>query len=171
MADRLRAFLDHPLDPNAARAILVFASAILLGLTALFVFAASHPERPTSPERKSAEVSPPPVSATSVNPPESPHPAELRQDPQDVKGSAAARRADRALRSHRALQHVPYRSGAVRISITGAQGNRAILRVRAPSLGAARRGWHRFLARYRDSGRSYVPDFTVTRGQSEDADG
>jgi hypothetical protein len=162
MADRLRALLDHPLDPSAARAILVLASAILVGFTAIFVLAASQPERRTSPERGSAEASPsPPASATAVEAPKSPHPAELRQDPQDVRGSAAARRAARALRSHRALQHLPYRRGNLAIILVGAQGRRAELRVSAPTRAAGRRGWRAFLRRFRDRGEAYIARFVV----------
>ena len=92
--------------------------------TKILVLAASQPERPTVPERGSAEAeAPTPSSAPALEPPpEAPRRAELRQDPQDVRGSAAARRAARALRSHRALQHVPYRGGEVRIALVGAEG-------------------------------------------------
>ena len=48
MIDRLRALLDRPLDPSAARAILVFASAILVGFAGLFVLAAGEPDRQAS---------------------------------------------------------------------------------------------------------------------------
>lgn len=163
MADRLRALLERPLDPSAARAILVLASAILVGFTALLVLAASQPERPTSPERGSAEVaSPPPVSTRALEPPpRSPRPAELRQDPQDVRGSAAARRAARAVRSHRALQHVPYRRGNLAINLVGAAGHRAVLRVSASTRAAARRGWRVFLRRFRDRGETYIARFVV----------
>ena len=161
MADRLRALLDRPLDPSAARAILVFASAILVGFTAIVVLAASQPERPTSPERGSAEVAPPPASTATVAPPRSPRPAELRQDPQDVRGSVAARRAARALRFHRALQHVPYRRGDLAINLVGAEGHRAVLRVSAPTRAAGRRGWRAFLRRFRDPGEAYIARFVV----------
>jgi hypothetical protein len=161
MADRLRALLDRPLDPSAARAILVFASAILVGFTAIVVLAASQPERPTSPERGSAEVAPPPASAATVASSRSPRPAELRQDPQDVRGSVAARRAARALRSHRALQHVPYRRGHLAINLVGAEGHRAVLRVSAPTRAAGRRGWRAFLRRFRDPGEAYSARFVV----------
>jgi hypothetical protein len=164
MADRLRALLDRPLDPSAARAILAFASAILIGLAALFVLAASQGDPATTPERPAPVVSAPgpaaPIEVAGDDP--APH---LRQDPQDIAGSAAARRAARALRSHRALQHVPYRSGEVRIALVGARGSRAVLRVAAPTGAAARHGWRRFLARYGDSGRAYVPVFDATRGR------
>jgi hypothetical protein len=162
MADRLRALLDRPLDPSAARAILVLASAIFVGFTAILVLAASQPERPTSPERGSAVgVPPPPVSTTAVEAQKSPRHAGLRQDPQDVRGSAAARRAARAVRTHRALQHVPYRRGSLAIILVGAEGHRAVLRVSAPTRAAGRRGWRAFLRRFRDRGEAYVARFVV----------
>ena len=86
------------------------------------------------------------------------------QDPQDRRGSALARRSGRELASHRALQHVPYRREAVSIALVGARGTRAVLRVSAPTLTAARRSWRSFLRRYRDSGRAYLPRFDVRRG-------
>jgi hypothetical protein len=161
MADRLRALLDHPLDASAARATLVLASAILVGFTAVLVLAASQPAWPTAPTHGSAGASSPPTSATTVEPPKSPPPPTVRQDPQDVKGSAAARRAARALRSHRALQHLPYRRGNLAIILVGAEGHRAVLRVSAPTPAAARRGWRSFLRRFRDSGRAYIARFFV----------
>lgn len=162
MADRLRAMLDRPLDPSAAQAILVLASAILVGFTAILMLVASQPERPTSPERGSAEVtSPPSASAAVSEAPRSRRPAEFRQDPQDVKGSAAARRAARAVRSHRALQHVPYRRANLAIILVGAEGHRAILRVSAPTRAAGRRGWRAFLRRFRDRGEAYIARFVV----------
>jgi hypothetical protein len=165
MADRLRALLDHPLDPGAARAVLAFASAVLLGVAALFVLAGSQGDPATAPERPAPTASAPrpaaPIEVGGDDPP-----AHLRQDPQDIAGSAAARRAARALRSHRALQHVPYRDGEVRIALIGARGSRAVLRVTASSERAARHGWHRFLRRFRDSGRAYVPVFDP-RGRAD----
>jgi hypothetical protein len=161
MADRLRALLDHPLDASAARAILVLASAILVGFTAVLVLAASQPERPTSPERVQAESPPPPASANAVEPPRPPLPPDRRQDPQDVKGSAAARRAARAIRSHRGLQHLPYRRGNLAIILVGAEGHRAVLRVSAPTRAAGRRGWRAFLHRFRDRGEAYIARFVV----------
>jgi hypothetical protein len=162
MADRLRVLLDRPLDPSAARAILVLASATLVGLAALFVFAAREPDRPpvSTEERQSIGSRPSPVVPVDASGDQGdelgPSP---RQDPQDVAGSAAARRASRALRSHRALQHVPYRDGEIEIALVGARGSRAVLRVRASTVRAGRRGWVRFLRRYSDSGRAYVPIF------------
>ncbi|MGN6664662.1 MAG: hypothetical protein ACTHK6_10730 [Solirubrobacterales bacterium] len=174
MADRLRALLDHPLDPSAARTILVFSSAILVGFAALFVLAASEPDQPPSPGHPSAAAAPPSpvvsIQAAEGNSAEG-QAAPRRQDPQDVEGSRAARRADRALRSHRALQHVPYRDGELMIELIGVRGSRAVLRVGASTVQAARRGWRRFLRRFRDSGRAYAPIFTVSRGQSEGGNG
>jgi hypothetical protein len=165
MVDRLRALLDRPLDPSAARAIVAFASAILLGLVAVFVLAAREPDRPT-PQRLRAAVSASSAPAASVEGVEDEaaeqRPPSRRQDPQDEEGSAAARRAARALRSHRALQHVPYREGVVTVALAGARGSRAVLRVSAPTVPAARRGWRRFLRRFEDSGRAYVPVFDAT---------
>ncbi|HEU5061725.1 MAG TPA: hypothetical protein VFT79_01075 [Solirubrobacterales bacterium] len=168
MADRLGALLDRPLGPGTARAVLAFASAIFLGLAALFVFAASQGD-PTAPERSAPTASAPgPAAPIEVegDEPTARRSAHLRQDPQDIAGSAAARRAARALRSHRALQHVPYWDGKVRIALVGARGSRAVLRVIASTEGAARRGWHRFLRRYRDSGRAYVAVF-AQRGRGD----
>jgi hypothetical protein len=168
MVDRLRALLDRPLDPSAARAILALASAILLGLAALFALAGGEPDRPTSQANRPAVTSPsmPAAPVEEIEDEAAGHrPPTPRQDPQDVPGSVAARRAARALRSHRALQHVPYRGGGMTIALAGARGSRAVLRVSAATVPAARRGWHRFLRRYRDSGRAYVPVFRASGGQ------
>ena len=168
MVDRLRALLDRPLDPSAARAVLVFASAIFLGMAALFILAGREPDAiAPQPERSLA------IHSVSVDPDaiDDDPPTELRvpppyrrQDPQDIPGTAAAHRAHKALRSHRALQHVPYSAGGAAIVLAGARGSRALLRVTAPTLRAARRAWHRFLRRYNDSGRSYVPVFKRAGG-------
>jgi len=164
MVDRLRALLDRPLDPNTARAILVFASAILLGVAALFVLAAGQRDQPTSPGRPSPAASSPglavPIEAVEDDS-DKVQAALHRQDPQDVEGSAAARRAARALRSHRAIQHVPYRRRELAITLAGARGDRAVLRVTAPNLPAARRGWKDFLRRYHDRGEAYISRFVA----------
>jgi len=172
MVDRLRALLDRPLDPSVARTVLAFASAILVGVAALFILAASEPYQQTTstPQRASSIASPLPAppAAGSGRERHQPRPSARRQDPQDLPGSAAARRASHALRSHRALQHVPYREGELRIDLVGARGRRAVLRVSASTVRAAGRDWCRFLRRYRDSGRAYVPIFaagTRTKGR------
>jgi hypothetical protein len=169
MIDRLRALLDCPLDPSAARAILVFASAILIGFAALFALAATLPDRATSPGHPSVAAAPPspvvPTQAVEGNPAED-QAAPRRQDPQDAEGSRAARRADRALRSHRALQHVPYRSKGLTVDLVGVNGRRAVLRIRAATVQAARRGWRDFLRRYHDSGYAYLPIFQSKSGEA-----
>jgi hypothetical protein len=163
MIDRLRALLDCPLDPSAARAILALASAILVGFAALFVLAGSGQDRQSSTAERPRSITSTPASAipttASGGERSNPRSSTPRQDPQDVQGSAAARRAAQALRAHRALQHVPYRDGQLAIALVGAHGGRAVLRVSAPTVRAARQGWRGFLRRYRDSGRAYLPVF------------
>jgi hypothetical protein len=172
MIDRFRFLLDRPLDPLAARAVVVLATAILLGFTAVFVLGASEPGPSVAPREQAATAGSPPSQASGrvpaeVAPAPQPAPHRRRQDPQDEKNSPAARRAVRALRSHRALQHVPYRNGELMVVLVGTRGDRAELRVSALSARAARRGWRQFLRRYRDSGRAYVPLFKSTSGGSD----
>ncbi|HXS45964.1 MAG TPA: hypothetical protein VN756_00705 [Solirubrobacterales bacterium] len=167
MVDRLRALLEEPLDPRLGRAVVVLASAILLGLAALFILAAHQPETSTRAEEPPAARSTSGSATADLAPAPTPA-APRRQDPQDQEGSAAARRAARALASHRALQHVPYRSGELAVELVGARGHRAVLRVSAATVRAARAGWRRFLRRYRDSGRAYIAIF---RGKDGKRDG
>jgi hypothetical protein len=134
--DRLRLLLDRPLDPRAGRAVVVIASAILLGYTAVFALGAGEPDPAAVSHGKGrAPITRPsaPIAPVVDQDRREPRPAVRRQDPQDVKGTAAARRADRTLRSHRALQHVPYRAGRVVIALVGARGIRAVLRITARS--------------------------------------
>ena len=164
MADRIRALLDRPLDPSAARAIMVCASAIFLGLAAVFVLADRQPDRAAPRGDRPAAASPlvpAPPGDEAGDEAAGRHRRTLRQDPQDIDGSIAARRVGRAFRSHQALQHVPYREGEITVALVGARGNRAVMRVSAPSVPAARKGWRRFLRRYGDAGRAYVPVFTA----------
>lgn len=171
MIDRLRFLLDHPLDPPAARAVVVLATAVLLGFTAIVVLGAGESDSPTAPREqpKPTHVSPHQMGIAPVEgaPPAPRQAAHRRQDPQDEKESPAARRAARTLRSHRALQHVPYRSGELKVVLVGTRGDRAELRVSAPTTRAARQGWRRFLRHYRDSGRAYVPLFESASGGSD----
>jgi hypothetical protein len=160
--ERFRLFLERPLDPSAGRAILASSAAILLGLALLFVLAgggSGHRANPPAPVAAHAALAPAPSSArrpaTGQRPRERSVP---RQDPQDRRGAAAGR-ASEELRTHRALQHVPYRRSRLKIELAGARGGKALLRVSAPTVAAARRGWRAFLRRYRDSGRSYTPVF------------
>jgi hypothetical protein len=166
--ERFGVFLDRPLDPSACRAILALAAAILLGLATLFALGAGESGHRTAP-RPNAAILPAPHS-TPVPPAPGHVPPRRgarqrrarRQDPQDERGSAAAERAAGTLRSHRALQHVPYRRGGLRVELAGARGRRALLRVSAPTVGAAQLGWRGFLRRFHDSGHSYLPVFEAS---------
>lgn len=175
MIDRLRFLLDRPLDPAPARAVVVLATAVLVGFVAVFVLGAASSNRRVPPAPEAAETAQPrpgrffgdvEVEAAPAAPST---PRRPEQDPQDEKGSAAAGRAAKALRSHRALQHIPYRSGHFSVHLIGAHRGRAVLAVSAPTISAARRGWRGFLRRYRDSGRSYAPRFM--RGEAGGANG
>lgn len=163
MAERLRALLEHPLDPRVARAAVALGCAVLLGFAALIVVAGtgSGPNRPSARDQSGAGLTiDRPMAARrpagGIRTPRSDRP---RQDPQDRPGSPAALRAERELASHRALQHVPYRHGGLSVVLVGAEGKRAVLRVRAATAAAARRGWRRFLRRYRDPGAAYRAEF------------
>jgi hypothetical protein len=101
----------------------------------------------------------PTVTRPPVRPPGRP-----AQDPQDQPGTRAAAEARRELSTHRALQHVPWRRGNLVIDLTGARRSRAILRVSAPHLDAARRGYRRFLRRFGDDGGAYIPRFRARGG-------
>ena len=160
MTRRLRDLADRPLDPRIARAALVTGLAVSVGFCALIglgVDAGATRSEPVASRHgasRSEVPAPAPGPSTRImhRPP---------QDPQDRPGSAAHGRAVAELRSHRALQHVPYRHGSVTISLVGARGRMAILRVRAATIPAARSGWHRFLRRFGDSGSSYRPGFSA----------
>ncbi|HEY0391463.1 MAG TPA: hypothetical protein VGC63_07130 [Solirubrobacterales bacterium] len=174
MIDRLRFLLDRPLDPLAARAVVVFASAILLGFGVLFVVGAREPGPSAAPDRQA--VLPPPgeplgADRAQAAPPAPPADRTRRQDPQDETGSLAARRAAKTLASHRALQHVPYRHAHLSVRLVGARGGRAVLAVSAPTISAARRGWQGFLRRYSDTGRFYLPLFKVRGGHEPRGEG
>jgi hypothetical protein len=168
MIDWLRLLLDRPLDPSVARAVTVLASAIFLGVAALFVLSdqehRSTPPVARVPALLQPRTSQPSVAATVPRGRSSRFRLTKHQDPQDIEGSRAARRAGRTLRAHRALQHVPYRSGGLAIDLVGARGARAVVRVSAPTLTEARARWRRFLRHYRDAGRAYLPLFRAQEG-------
>jgi hypothetical protein len=173
VAERLRKLLERPLDPRAGRAVIVLAAAIFAGLALLGMLAGTAPDRPG---RSSGTRPAPKPVGRPVEPKEAPRPLPARppaplrhaghprQDPQDRRGSAAARRAERELSAHRALQHVPYHRGGLAITLVGARGERAVLRVSAPTLATARQGWRRFLRRYHDDDSAYLPRFEVRGG-------
>lgn len=164
MPERLRAFLDRPLGPSAARAVLALGSAVFVGFAAVALLGLAHRGEGSSAPTSQATTH----LGSSIAPHRGPLPrggwrapraGSPPQDSQDRPGTFAARRAQEMLASHRALQHVPFRGAGATIMLAGARGGRAVLRVRAATLSAARRGWHRFLARFEDSGRAYVPVF------------
>jgi hypothetical protein len=161
---RLRIFLDHPLDRRSRLAVLGVAAAVTVGFAALVALSGTAGSRPGQEPGPTTPVPRPAASRRPVrdHPRRRPHP---RQDPQDRPGSTAARRARHELASHRALQHVPYRRGGVLVTLAGARGGRAVLRVEAASLAAARRGWRRFLRRFHDSGGAYLPAFRTEAGR------
>lgn len=162
--------LDRPLDPRAGRAIvLVLATAISLGFAVLVVLAGATGRGSRSVDRRTA-----PVHSTSDSqsralsfdaPPSSPRETHHRQDPQDGWGSAASRRAKGALRTHRALQHVPFHGVGIAVVLAGARHGRAVLVVSAPTVASARHGWRRFLRRFDDAGGAYVPIFKASGDQ------
>jgi hypothetical protein len=158
LVERLRALLERPLDPEVSRAMLWLALAAALGLAVVVLLAGidhgtglgTPTAKTTTPARKVPAVPRRPV----------PHRAEVvAQDAQDRPGTEAYRRAAREVAGHRALQHVPYTAGAVSVQFVGAVRGKAVLRVEAPSIRAARHGWRLFLHRFEDLGTAYVPRF------------
>ncbi len=157
----MRALLERPLDPSVGRAAVVFAAAIFIALAGLVLLSETDPEG--HPGASPIPATPPSLQAETQAPEPPPTHSQRgplpTQDPQDESGSAAAARAQRETSTHRALQHIPYRAGGVRIALVGAKGGRAILRVTARNLAVARRSWRAFLRRYHDTGSSYSPRF------------
>jgi hypothetical protein len=173
VVERLRALLEHPLDPPVARAAVALAGAVLLGFAALVALglAGGHRSSAPGPARSApvdsqggAPVGPSPSPSTRLTPDPAPANAH-QQDPQDRPGTAAHARAERELAGHRALQHLPYRRAGLKIELVGAKGRRAVLAVSAPTLAGGRRGYREFLRRCRDDGRSYLPRFRVKGGR------
>ncbi len=174
--DRLRVLLDRPLEPRVARAVLALAGCVTVGFGIVVALsgiggvpADSHTATTTAAHRPSApppSVDPAPREAPPSAEPASPPPVDGRQDPQDRRGTPAFHRAKQELRGHRALQHLPYRTGRVAITLVGADHGRAVLAVRAASVQKAKKGWRAFLRRFRDSGLAYEPRFEAkpTRG-------
>jgi hypothetical protein len=155
--DRLRTFLEHPLGPGAARAVVVLASAVFLGFAAVVVLAAgSGEESPGTVNDRAARIAASAEPATggrgSSRSFTEPAPG---QDPQDRPASPTGRRARHELQTHRALQHIPYRRGTVAIGLAGAEHGKAVVRVTAPTIAAARGAWAAFLQRYADPGTAY----------------
>jgi hypothetical protein len=170
--DDLRAFLDRPLEPGVARAVLAIAATVTIGFLAVLALAGvgGRGDLSAAGERDAGRPSAPPASAPRavIRPTPSGEPSVAaattpRQDPQDRRGTPAHRRAAKAAREHRALQHLPYRRGRLEIELVGAERARAILRVSAPTREGGKRGWRRFLRRFHDTGASYRPVFVARR--------
>jgi hypothetical protein len=149
MARRIRRLLACRLDERGARLGFLAASVVLVGLALVALVGGGE----------GVQAPPSPQSVPRSRPlprPQRPMGAAAGQDPQDRHGSGPARRADRELREHAALQHVPGRIGSARITLAGAVHGRAVLKVTAPSAAQARTSWRDFLRRYNDDGRAYV---------------
>jgi hypothetical protein len=169
--ERLRALLERPLDPALSRAMLALALAVGTGFAIVALLAGSgahtgmggsREARPTPARQEKIDRAPRPVPT--------PSPGKVSgRDAQDHRGTAAHRRATREVADHRALQHVPYEEAAVSVKLVGVLRGRAVLEVEGPSIGAARRGWRRFLRRFDDDGGAYVPRFETIGAASTTA--
>jgi hypothetical protein len=162
VVERLRNLAGRPLDRQLGRAVLAIGLAVTIGFAALVALSGGAGPRSG---QEPGPTAPAPRPAAS-RPPVRDHPrrrSRPRQDPQDRPGSVAARRAERELASHRALQHVPWHGEGVSIRLVGARGDKAVLAVRAAGLATARRGYRAFLRRHHDDGHSYLPHFTTGR--------
>jgi hypothetical protein len=160
LVDRFLDFLYAPLSGRAAKAILILTAAVCHGyvLLTLLSIAAGQDSHPRTERHDSGHSIAPVVSPQPGGEPHAPRP---RQDPQDRPGSVAARAARGELRTHRALQHVPYRKAGVTITLIGARHGRALLSVRGGDLSTERQGWQRFLRRFGDDGTAYIPRFAA----------
>lgn len=164
MPERLRALLEQPLAPGAATAVVCLAAAAFVGFAAvasLGVLESTH-HGGREPHRSRS------LAPASLERPHRGGTGERRiqQDPQDRAGSRAAFRASRSLRTHRALQQVPFRIDGLSVEFVGAHHGRAVLLVTAPTIVAARRSWHSFLHDYNDAGEAYEPHFRAERRRS-----
>jgi hypothetical protein len=141
------------------RIVTLLGGAVGLGFAVLVGLGATGPARPIARSHAVSRVAVKPAVPFH-------HGAAVRktgsrfpQDPQDRPGSPAARRADRELAGHRALQHVPWRHDGVSIDLVGASGSKAVLAVRGAGVADARRGYRAFLRRFHDDGGAYLPRF------------
>jgi hypothetical protein len=174
----IRSLLDRPLDPRHARAIVAVASCLTLGFAVLVAFGVIGGSRPSTTATSSATgprpTAPPPDSVD--RPPRRParepersttaHP-DRRQDPQDRRGSAAYRRARRAVRDNRALQLLPFRRRGLSITLAGAGRSRAVIEIVAATVAEARHRWRGFLKRVDDNGSSYEVRFRAKPSRGE----
>ncbi len=160
MIERLRALLERPLDPALSRAMLALALAVGTGFAIVVLLAGSGIYPGTGRSRAVRPAPPREEQTVRAHPVPVPGPGEVAgQDAQDRRSTAPHRRATREVAEHRALQHVPYEEGTVSVKLVGVLRGRAVLEVEGPSIGAAHRGWRRFLLRFDDHGGAYVPRF------------
>lgn len=165
MSGRLRDQAERPVTPGVPRAILATALAVTAGLGCLVaVGVGGHRDPLPGHHDPAGEPRRVPARPALADPDDAATHLTRRQDPLDRPGTAAHRRADRELVSHRALQHVPWHRGAVSIRLVGAKGERAVLSVAGPDRATERRAWASFLHRYGDEGRSYLPRFRSAAG-------
>lgn len=164
---RLRALAERPLDPAIGRVVALLAGAVCVGFATVVGLGLLGPGGGTAPRPEGrprvAAVSP--ASATPVDHGTTTASHRPAQDPQDRPGTPSARRAHHELATHRALQHLPWRRGALTIRLIGASGPKAILAVDARSLTAARRGYRSFLRAFDDHGLAYRPLFRARGGR------
>lgn len=168
MVERLRDLLSRPIDPLGARAVVGLALAVGIGFSAVALLGAiDHDPAGGSdplPAPKASALVAEGTEAQEVVAKESSAAAVAAQDRQDRPGTTAHRRARRELALHRALQHLPYRSGGGSIELVGARKGRAVLRVRAASIADAQRCYRLFLRRFHDDGHAYRPTFRGEAG-------
>ena len=183
MRDRSRSWTQRQL-PEGRKGVFAVCAGMLLVIAAALILLHGSGQRHNSSHHESVSVSRPVVLApipatttptittttTSVSTATRKRQSSTtrkriaKQDPQDRPGTAAAKRAARALKAHLALQHLPYQHGDVTITLTGAlRDGKAVLTVIAPTLAQAKVGYRRFLARYHDAGRAYRPRFIARR--------
>lgn len=180
MRDTARSWTQRQL-PEGRKGVFAVCAGVLLVIAAALILLHASDQHHHSDHRESVSVSQPvvlkpsPATSTPVITTTTARPTRTKrssanrkriakQDPQDRRGSKAAKRAARALTMHRALQHVPYRDGNVEIRLTGAlKDGKAVLTVTAPTVAEAKAGYRRFLARYHDSGRAYRPRFIASK--------
>jgi hypothetical protein len=168
---RLRVLAERPLDPATGRIVVLLGGAVCVGFVALVGLGLLRPgstdaPRPVARPPHASVPNVAPLPRRSAGPARPTRSATDRpsQDPQDQPGSPAARRADRELDTHRALQHVPWRRGAASIRLVGARGREAVLAVRAGSIAGARRAYRAFLRRFGDDGSVYLPRLRAKGG-------
>jgi hypothetical protein len=174
--DLIRGLLDRPLDPRHARVVVTLAITVTFAFAVLVTFGVIAGSVPNEAEDRGGLLAERPSAPPPTRPGVDEEPSHLAhrdpssrarhgQDPQDRRGSRDYRRARQEIREHRALQHLPFRQGTLSITLIGAERGRAVIRVDAPTIVEARRGWRSFLGRCHDDGRAYRVTFSTTRSR------